>query len=442
MFASENMPDQGVKSIEIKGLFGEYHYSFPRDGQMFGSVVIFYGDNGVGKTTLLKLVFHMLSPAQDGGHRNAIARVPFNKVNIVLNNGKFICAQRPEDPHSLSYEILFGETGKKLQKVSFDLDSGRSSLISKDSAREYRQFLSDINLAVYLLSADREFRSDEWDENDRSHRERNFDDAYRHRAPLGEKTSIQTLRHKSLNKAISAANVWIAKKAAAATNEGTDSVNKIYEDVVLGILSSTGSASDDSLGSILIEGIDSITAISEDFSKFGFTPEIKTSKFTESIRSADRTQLETIARVLLPYLSGLEARLTALTDVQKVTESFVGNFKDFFKGKLVSFTVDQGLVFRNAHGKAIEPEYLSSGEQQLLRLFCLTLVSRDRPSIFIIDEPELSLNIKWQRKLIKALTEIADDSEMQFMFATHSIELIAQYQKNVTKLESERGSES
>ncbi|KHD09288.1 hypothetical protein PN36_34135 [Candidatus Thiomargarita nelsonii] len=77
---------------------------------------------------------------------------------------------------------------------------------------------------------------------------------------------------------------------------------------------------------------------------------------------------------------------------------------------------------------------LSSGEKQLLLLFCNTLIARDKATIFIIDEPEISLNIKWQRQLIRTLLNFTKDSQVQFLFATHSIELLSQYRSNVVKL--------
>ena len=59
-----------VISLAIRGLFGACNYDLPDEARgPFGESVILYGDNGSGKTTILQLVFHMLSPAHDRGHR-------------------------------------------------------------------------------------------------------------------------------------------------------------------------------------------------------------------------------------------------------------------------------------------------------------------------------------------------------------------------------------
>ena len=65
---------------------------------------------------------------------------------------------------------------------------------------------------------------------------------------------------------------------------------------------------------------------------------------------------------------------------------------------------------------------------------CNTLAARDQASILIIDEPEISLNVKWQRGLVQALLDCIRGSNVQMIFATHSIELLARHKQHVVKL--------
>jgi predicted ATPase len=67
-------------------------------------------------------------------------------------------------------------------------------------------------------------------------------------------------------------------------------------------------------------------------------------------------------------------------------------------------------------------------------LLCNALIARDHRSIFIIDEPELSLNVKWQRKLIDSLTKCAGTTSNQFIIASHSLELLTKHRTSVVKL--------
>ena len=68
--------------------------------------------------------------------------------------------------------------------------------------------------------------------------------------------------------------------------------------------------------------------------------------------------------------------------------------------------------------------------------FCFALhYCREKIRVFLlIDEPELSLNIKWQRALVDELMNLVAGSEMQIIMATHSIELVAQHGAHVQTL--------
>ena len=96
--------------------------------------------------------------------------------------------------------------------------------------------------------------------------------------------------------------------------------------------------------------------------------------------------------------------------------------------------MSRGFSIANDVGDELEASQLSSGEQQLLLMFCYAFTAQDQPSVFIVDEPEISLNIKWQRQLLRALAEITHGTETQFIFASHSLELIAQHRNSVVEI--------
>lgn len=72
--------------------------------------------------------------------------------------------------------------------------------------------------------------------------------------------------------------------------------------------------------------------------------------------------------------------------------------------------------------EAISWNLLSRGEKTLLYLFFSVYFYKDRTSIFLLDEPEISFHVKWQSTLIQDLSEIAKNN--QFIVATHSPSLI------------------
>ncbi|WP_433861241.1 AAA family ATPase [Pseudomonas thivervalensis] len=73
-------------------------------------------------------------------------------------------------------------------------------------------------------------------------------------------------------------------------------------------------------------------------------------------------------------------------------------------------------------GKFIDLENLSSGEKQLIILLVHSRFGSTKTNSFVIDEPELSLHMRWQEMLVDALTE--NNKVNQFIFATHSPEIV------------------
>ena len=72
--------------------------------------------------------------------------------------------------------------------------------------------------------------------------------------------------------------------------------------------------------------------------------------------------------------------------------------------------------------KEITPFQLSSGEKQLLIILLTVLIQDNKPSILFMDEPEISLHIEWQKKIIKYIRELNPNA--QVIIATHSPAII------------------
>jgi ABC-type molybdenum transport system ATPase subunit/photorepair protein PhrA len=147
---------------------------------------------------------------------------------------------------------------------------------------------------------------------------------------------------------------------------------------------------------------------------------------------------EIMYSVISPYVGSIEAQLQALEEIHDVITMFVAHLKEFLgPSKSVSYEVRRGFTITSNVGSRLDLGMLSSGEKHLLFLLCNTLVARDKASILIIDEPEISPNIKWQRRLIQALRDCVAGATVQLIFASHSIELLAQHKSYVVRLENQ-----
>lgn len=55
----------------------------------------------------------------------------------------------------------------------------------------------------------------------------------------------------------------------------------------------------------------------------------------------------------------------------------------------------------NGEKRVMSIEQLSSGEKQIVALFCYLYLLDNTPQMIIIDEPELSLSVDWQEKILE-----------------------------------------
>ena len=68
-------------------------------------------------------------------------------------------------------------------------------------------------------------------------------------------------------------------------------------------------------------------------------------------------------------------------------------------------------------------EQLSSGEKQLLLILTTVFLQEEKPSILLMDEPEISLHINWQDCLISTIREL--NPNCQIILTTHSPNIFA-----------------
>ncbi|MBQ8096498.1 MAG: AAA family ATPase [Prevotella sp.] len=69
-------------------------------------------------------------------------------------------------------------------------------------------------------------------------------------------------------------------------------------------------------------------------------------------------------------------------------------------------------------GEMLVPYQLSSGEKQMLAILLTVLVEDDQPYVLFMDEPEVSLHIEWQKRLIDLCLEL--NPHVQIILTTHS----------------------
>jgi predicted ATPase len=167
---------------------------------------------------------------------------------------------------------------------------------------------------------------------------------------------------------------------------------------------------------------------------YGLSTRVDVEPLIKTIQNAPSSRRRLVRQLLPPYVAALQGRLRELRDLHTLIDAFVGHLSKYLAPKNVSFSVQDGLVLLSPTGDRLSPGMLSSGERHLLLIMCTACVATTSHTLCIIDEPEISLNIMWQRTLLRTLLDIAAESNLQFIVASHSIPLITQHREHVVEL--------
>lgn len=69
-------------------------------------------------------------------------------------------------------------------------------------------------------------------------------------------------------------------------------------------------------------------------------------------------------------------------------------------------------------GEVLYPYQLSSGEKQMLAILLTVLIEDNLPYVLFMDEPEVSLHVEWQQRLIDLILQL--NPNVQIILTTHS----------------------
>ena len=94
--------------------------------------------------------------------------------------------------------------------------------------------------------------------------------------------------------------------------------------------------------------------------------------------------------------------------------------------------VNNGILSFEENRTKLNFEDLSAGEKQLITIFSYICLGVKKNGTVIIDEPEISLHINWQRMIIKKLIENRPD--IQFIISTHSPNVLVNHRNSKVRI--------
>ena len=156
------------------------------------------------------------------------------------------------------------------------------------------------------------------------------------------------------------------------------------------------------------------------------TDELKTLDILDETQAppfdvADLTDMDPMqARVMTLYVEDTERKLRALDDLAMRTRLLLDHVNGKYRHKRIHLDRDRGLVAEDDSGGKLPLDSLSSGEQHELVLQYDLLFRVRSNTVVLIDEPELSLHVAWQKRFLPDLLEIIELSGVDAVVATHS----------------------
>ena len=149
-----------------------------------------------------------------------------------------------------------------------------------------------------------------------------------------------------------------------------------------------------------------------------------------SLHSELDFQLYQLQRRFLDYQVNMSNRMVQLftsqvPDAQQKAQEIAGEKEHFYDlvDSLFADTAKKALRTSNEivlvqNGENLYPYQLSSGEKQMLIILLTVLVQNKEPYTLFMDEPEISLHVEWQQRLIGLIRDLNPNA--QIILTTHS----------------------
>lgn len=364
-----------IKSFEVIGLFGR---DTPLRVEFNRDLNIVTGRNGAGKTSVLKLAWYIMS----GNILQALKEVNFKKAT--LETSDYSCTVYRLSPMTCRIDWRDSEGSRTFE----DLEDEDGDVVSNAEDQANRRLVS-IGSSVFLPT----FRRIEG----------GFTLSDRNNALSRAKNDIE----ESL--------VALSKRL---TNENHVFVAALSTVDVVNLL------------------VRQYTDLSEEYNKLqqATSQDVITKIKAYKREAGDADKLDSANQLLDDIRTEIEGMEAAREEIMRPLEAVRGLAMRLFRHSGIK--LGRNLSFGDAAG-AVNSDALSAGEKQMLSFIAYNAFYRD--AVFLIDEPELSLHVDWQRQLFSIL--MGQQTSNQFVIATHSPFIYSKYPDKEILIDPSRGDE-
>lgn len=108
--------------------------------------------------------------------------------------------------------------------------------------------------------------------------------------------------------------------------------------------------------------------------------------------------------------------------VSKPKTAFQDIIDDLFGETLKTIDRQSNELRFVQYGEELSPYCLSAGEKQVLIILLTVLLQNERHCVLLMDEPEVSLHVEWQQRLVRIIRGL--NPNVQIILTTHSPAMI------------------
>jgi len=422
-----------LKNVKIEGFWGEYII----ETLFFPDTNIFIGRNGTGKTTFINILQAVISVDIE-----LLCNMQFDKVIINLEDDKLkrkIEVNKIAD--NLEYRTLVFKIGTKSYELPMIPNNeiryinerhGRLHPKYFKSIREIKDELYELIRLSYLsVSREQIIKNDSFSEQGRE----------------GNGNPIDIKLNQLMNS--------LTKYQFQLETELTGLSKDFQENVLRSMLYNADFDQVDINKAVSLNLREISIGLKQAYRGLGILDNVTSdiveehvkaiSKATESINNHVKDMKKPIYPNDVTPLTLLR-RTKRIIELSKILEdkkkeifqplnNYIELLNEFHDTKQFSLNEgEKGGLKISKKGAPIPISQLSSGEKQLIIILTETLIQRESQTVFIADEPELSLHIEWQRKIVPSIRKLNPNA--QVIIATHSPEIVGKLKLNAINMET------
>lgn len=438
----QKSPEYFIHDLEVRKLWGyrDLELTFNKD------INVIIGPNASGKTTILNLLRYILT-----ADLPSLFELPFDEAFIHLksfNGGYARTVKVTSNESGLSFKVAGRQFDVKRELiVPRYISIRRRPFLAQPKTRELVEILKGLVPAVWLPVSRRLPIPEEEEEEE-------YREEYRFRRPRGLESVDVRLRE--LLAELVVYRLGLEGKLSERYKEFEDKVLQVIlyskqHDAVptLRVVPPTDDEKNQLLRAFEVAGLlddqtkrridEHFSAIAEAAKRINKYLTTKkggiTLKDVVVIPLIERTKsMVELSRKLEEYRESL---FTPLRRYEAIINSFLSTKDNIETSKVLRVEENGGLSIKTSLTQQdLSPYLLSSGEKQLLILLTQALLREDLPVVYVVDEPELSLHVKWQSKLLESLLGLG--RQIQIIVATHSPDIVGPFVDKVIDLGSKQ----